>query len=140
VKRLLVILMLLFPLYGIAKEAKVQVVYKDTVRVEWTYEQFENIMKASEAYLILSEIEKKNQVIIELKDDPWKIVDGTYTTEATVKWIDDKQKPLKTITIQIQLKDISLPDPPGAIEKAYTNTAKVGFPITIILCIILGIL
>lgn len=72
---------------------------------EMTVEQFTALVTNAEVFEKELEAEKTNRVIVVLKDDPWILIKNkTFKTSALISWLDKDQKPIKKMTIEINLK------------------------------------
>ena len=121
----------------------VDVYYQNEYQFSMTYNEFSEILKASNQYLKLRESEENERVYIELQDDKWILVDSDnieneLKTDMKIIWMDENNKPIKTVTITATIKDVEIEcDSRSFIRKIYCRISEIGFPIALILLVLL---
>ena len=121
-----------------AESGQVDVYHNNKLQFSMTYEEFNLILKSANIYYKLIDAESNERVLIELKDDPWNIIDNNYTTEAKIIWLDNKNNQLKAVTLEIDLNVTK--EKPSKIKEWYNRISSIGFPLTTIILILLIIL
>jgi len=100
--------------------------------------EFETQVKMAENYYkeILAEKNKKIKIVLE--KSPWEIInDDTFETKAEIQWYDENNKIIKTVIISINIrKDNQTNELLIVIDKIYTQTAKYGFPVVLLILVV----
>lgn len=117
----------------------VYIYYKSRTVQKLTIDQFEALIKAADHHNKILKAEQKGNISIVLTDNPFILEDGqVFVTKASIIWMDDSKKVLKTITIDLQLtKKKTSNNFILAIQKIYTQVAKWGFPVLVIILLII---
>jgi hypothetical protein len=118
---------------------EVDIYHKGKYQFSLTYDEFNAILKSANNELKIIEAENAKRVIVELEDKDWALQNDIIDTNITVKWIGDNQEILKSITLNLLIKTTESQTQilqANKLLKYYTETAKYGFPILLILVII----
>lgn len=140
-KILIIIILLASPIFGKSRD-KIQIVFQDQIIEEWTYDEFEALIDAANFHNEILKAEEHGRVTITLEKDPWQITDEIlFSTDAIIRWYKkDNRFVLKEIVVELHiLKNKQQNSLIMWISKVYTKTARIGFPVTIVI-IILGVL
>lgn len=99
-------------------------------------EGFEEMRKAAGIKKEEWEAEKEGRVEVSLKDDPWEVTIGEkFVTEVTIVWKNKDGKEIKTIVLEQEftIKKETM----SSFRIFYRDIAEIGFPIAIIIIIII---
>lgn len=124
--------------FGIQKGKEIDIYYKDKYIDSMSLKDFENQIKMAENYYqqILAEKNKKIKIILE--KNPWEIINNDiFVTDANIIWYNEKDEIIKDIKISISIrKDNETNELIILIDKIYTQTAKYGFPVLLVILIL----
>ncbi len=142
---IITILILLFslPLLAIDKGEEIDIYVGGEYVQSMTFQQWKIFSESAKLYSQILIAERKENIDINFHKSPWKAVIGeTFTTQIDFTWyreVDGKKIVLKTMSIEQSIdvpKDgLKLPE----YRVFYRDVAEVGFPISIIIILILMI-
>jgi len=139
-KKILVLLFSLITInsFAVEKGKEIDIYYKNQYIESMSLKEFETQVKMAENYYkeILAEKNKKIKIVLE--KSPWEIInDDTFETKAEIQWYDENNKIIKTVIISINIrKDNQTNELLIVIDKIYTQTAKYGFPVVLLILVV----
>jgi len=139
-KKILVLLFSLITInsFAVEKGKEIDIYYKNQYIESMSLKEFETQVKMAENYYkeILAEKNKKIKIVLE--KSPWEIInDDTFETKAEIQWYDENNKIIKTVIISINIrKDNQTNELLIVIDKIYTQTAKYGFPLVLLILVV----
>jgi len=139
-KKILVLLFSLITInsFAVEKGKEIDIYYKNQYIESISLKEFETQVKMAENYYkeILAEKNKKIKIVLE--KSPWEIInDDTFETKAEIQWYDENNKIIKTVIISINIrKDNQTNELLIVIDKIYTQTAKYGFPVVLLILVV----
>jgi len=132
------VFMLFNTMKAFSSENNVDVYYQNEHQFSMTYDEFSEILKTANFYSNILDAEEHGRVFIELKDDPWILHENEmFETELDIIWLDSKDEPLKTITLETKIDYAEFKTSKGFWKNLYCRISQIGFPIALILIILI---